>query len=635
MNFFERPVEPSASQIEKPELPIDAFLPQIRELLAHNQAVIIVAETGAGKSLRVPQALAEAGYLPIVTQPRRISARSLAGRCAQEMGTTVGDEVGYATALDQCASPFTKILYCTDGLALVKHIREATLDPLTVLVLDEAHEPGLNNEMLLAWSRVQMQRDPDFKVVVMSATMDKDNLSRFLGNAPVVEVPGRQFQITDLPPGPDRVLDTIEDLRQGRDVMTFEPGRGEIEDFIERLRDSGIDAEILPLHADLLPEEQQACLKKYDRPKCIVSTNVGETSITPDVDVVNDSGMERRNEIHDGVEGLYLNPISHANAKQRRGRTGRTKPGIYRDYCPVSADRRAAFPTPEIERTHLDQAVLRMAREGLDMERVRFFHQPERPRIRAAKEMLHALGCLDFHGKVTPLGDRVASLPVSARVGKMLLEAHERKVSEKMLVVAGLIETGGILNRRELDRSQDARAHSESDLLGEVRLFKIGCAIVGRQDLEPAVRKELLEAVGIAPRSFFKALDAVQHITDMFRATIGEPSSEGDRQQLLKAIISGLADQVYSYDPRRDVYVSVTGRGIPRKLSRNSVFVGDPPPLVVATPFDLDTGARVLNLIESVTKVEPKMAREVLPKIFHQGDGDSMDVVQKRAGRRR
>ena len=325
-------------------LPIAAFRNEIVDAIQINPVTILTAETGAGKSTQVAQYLLEEGCNLVTTQPRRLAARTVAERVADEYDTPLGEIVGFRTAYERKDSDATRCLFVTDGLALV---RELMGRGPQVLVIDEVHEWNLNIEVLVAWAKHQMKRGVDFKVVLMSATLEAQRLSDYFDGAPVIDVPGRTFPVEELAPSGSKLEDdVVKLLRQGRNVLVFQPGKREIEETVSYLQGlSDLNAEILPLHGGLTPDEQKKCFRSYGRPKCIVATNVAQTSITiPDIDGVVDSGLERRQELRDGVEGLYLGAISWADREQRKGRAGRTKSGVYIDWCPIDEAERLEFP---------------------------------------------------------------------------------------------------------------------------------------------------------------------------------------------------------------------------------------------------------------------------------------------------
>jgi hypothetical protein len=592
------------------DLPVSRDISRILETIANNPVTVIAAETGAGKSTQIPKALLEAGYDVIVTQPRRIAARSVASRVAEELGEKLGERVGFKTGEDSCSSGDTRLLFCTDGLQMV---RELVGKPgrRTVLVLDEVHEMNINIEVLIAWAEQEIRRGGDLKLVLMSATIDHHRLAAFFGNngqpAPTIEVPGRLFPVAERPRGAS-ICDDVETLvKEGRNVLVFQPGKTEISDTIEALNRRGIQAEILPLHGELDHHAQTRCFKRYGRPKVIVSTNVAQTSVTiPDVDAVVDCGLERRVEVRDGVEGLYLQPISLADREQRKGRAGRTKEGIYIDHCPKVAGDRNAFPVPEIQRVRLDTIVLRLSMAGLDIERLRFLHQPPRSEIQKARESLRLLGCIDDNG-ITPMGRAIERLPVAPPIGRMVIEARKRGGVDDIISIAAIIEAGGIAAYDRDGGNMPAYRRfcpdeRESDLLAQLAVMK------GARDLK---KPELIEA-GVNVKAYFRAMEIRRKISAALRSRGFTSEAKASRDDLLKSICAGMIGDVMIAGAG-GCYVNA--QGVQRLPARDSVVARGA--CVVGVPFDIQIrgrrGSSLLQLLTNVTVVTPAMLGEVAP----------------------
>ena len=587
-------------------LPIAAFREQIVEAVKRNPVTIITAETGAGKSTQVPQYLLGEGYNIVVTQPRRLAARTVAERVAKEIGENLGKTVGYRTAVDRQDSPATRCLFCTDGLALVGELMMQNKG--VILVLDEVHEWNENIEVLVAWAKHQSEKGEDFKVVLMSATLEAEKLSAFYNNAPVITVPGRMFPVEVKEPS-DRLVDDIAKFVQdGRNVLVFQPGKQEIADTCAVLEQMQVSAEILPLHGELTPEEQTKCFKHYGRPKVVVSTNVAQTSVTiDDIDAVVDSGMGRQIELVDGVEGLYLKPISLADSTQRKGRAGRTKEGLYIDHC--DATNRPDFPVAEIMRKRLDQTVLRLAIAGFDMEELVFFHQPEVSDIHDARETLIRLGCINADGTVTKIGKLVNRLPVSVQYGRMLIEADRLGVIDDILTVAAIMEVGGITvppPSRNYPERPDWREmvpdEKESDIMGQLAVW----------EMAKTMSKDEMREGGIALRSYFRAKEIRRHLESAVKKFF-QLGSNGRREDILKAVCAGMVDHLYN--GYGSCYFN--GEGFYRELGIASC-VRDAKWLV-GKPFDLEIqtqrGMLILRLIELASKVDPMWLAEIAPQL--------------------
>lgn len=593
------------------DLPITAFKAEILEAVNGNLVTIITAETGAGKSTQVPQFLLEAGHTVVVTQPRRLAARTVAERVAQEVGCKFGDIVGFRTAFERADSPNTRCLFVTDGLALVRELMGAGTH--NILVIDEVHEWNLNIEVLVAWvRRTVASQDARFRVVLMSATLEAEKLATYFNGAPIILVPGRLFPVTEEKPQVKRLEeDVVRLLRQGRNVLVFQPGKREINETIDTIRKiggEGFSAEILPLHGELESVDQRKCFAHYDRPKCVVSTNVAQTSVTiDDIDAVVDSGLERRIEVVDGVEGLYLKPISIADARQRKGRAGRCKSGIYIDWY-TSIDR-LEFPRAEILRTRLDQTVLRLAEAGFDMESLEFFHQPAKEEIHEAKRSLRALGCLDASGQVTHIGHRVAKLPVSVQFGRMIVEAERLGVVDDVITIAAILEQGEITARPREKYEEPAwkaliRDERMSDILAQLSVWK---------QAERMRPNEMLEK-GVFPKAFYMAKEKRRHLADGLRGKVREFRSTGKRDDILRAVCAGMVDHLY-----QNTYGGwKNGDDQVRTLARESV-VTEPGKWLVGLPFDIQIktkrGSSVLRLVRMVTAVDPAWLIEIAPHL--------------------
>lgn len=610
-----------------PNLPIAAMRGDIVAAVRENPVVIIEAETGAGKSTQVPQYLLEEGWNLVVTQPRRLAARSVAQRVAWEMSERVGESIGVRTRDDNVVGRDTRCLFVTDGLALVRELMGAGQH--NVLVLDEVHEWNENLEVLVAWAKLQLGRGASFKLVLMSATMESAALSRHFDGAPVISVPGRMFPVSDQRPGRELEADVAELLKQGRNVLVFQPGKAEIAKTIATLKAlPGLNAEILPLHGELTTEEQAKCFQHYGRPKCVVSTNVAQTSVTiDDIDAVVDSGMERRIELVDGVEGLYLKPISLADSKQRKGRAGRVKPGIYIDHC--AASNRPEFPVAEILRKRLDQTVLRLAEAGFDAEELSFFHQPDRSEIHDAKRLLRALGCMDASGKVTAVGKAVNRMPVSVIYARMIVEADRLGVVDDVLTIAAILEVGEITARKDrngLDVSHKWRALTdgevESDLMAQLKVFQAASRM----------SKDEMYDNGVHSKAFFQARDVRRHLAESLRSKVRDFRSSGDRTAIIRAICAGMVDHLF----RGDGWRYRNGDSVERELAKETVVRGGD--WIVGLPFDLQVktkrgGMMMLRLVRMVTKVDPSILAEVAPQLTELKTGlnprfdASVDVV--------
>lgn len=568
-------------------LPIDNYEGPILEAVRKHRVVVLVADTGAGKSTRVSRFLLDAGHRVILTQPRRLAAQNVGQRIAYEYGEKLGRTIGVRTGLEDVTSSETRCLIATDELILRRTLGGYDRGKKRVVIIDEWHEQNLAQETLVAVCTRELERDPNLTLVIMSATIDAERISKHFHGAPTIDVPGRLFPIDTLTPGLDIVSDIQRMVNERRNTLVFLPGKSEINELTQELVDMGLRAVILPLHAELDREEQEKCFKEYDRPLVILSTNVAQTSITvPSITAVIDSGLERRVELVNGIESLVIAPISRADGTQRKGRAGRVKPGVYIDRCPVPWEERPLYPTPEIDRHPLNQTVLRLAASGLDAEQLRFVNQPNPAAIHEARRSLRVLECLDKDGNVTEKGHVAASLPVSVQSACLLIEANKRGVLKDAMRLVAIVETKGItltyydkdLQRLVMDWKKLCRDEQESDLLAQLAVYKAA------RDMN----KSELKANGINVKNYFRARDAYKQIADALRDNRElkfRIETTGTRHDLLCAIYAAFVDHLYHREGFNNYR---NGDERKRELRQESCFpLSRQPEWLVGQPLDL------------------------------------------------
>jgi hypothetical protein len=515
------------------------------------------------------------------------------------MGTHVGGRVGYIVGGgESMVSPQTRVTFVTDGLQLVRELVGG--NRAQILVIDEVHEWNEHLEILVAWARMHLRDGADFRLVLMSATLEADRLAAWFDGAPIIRVPGRLFPIEERPRGESPITDTAALLRDGRNVLLFQPGKAEIEDACRRLEAAGLDAEIIQLHGSLTPQEQARAFQHYGRPKCVIATNVAQTSITiDDIDAVVDTGTERRIEIDRGVEGLMLRPLSLADREQRKGRAGRTRPGIYIDHCPIQPDARRPFPVAEIQRVRLDRAMLRLAEAGVDLRQMELFHAPDGDALLRATESLEVLGLMDANG-ITQKGRRVARLPVSPSCGCMLLEAAARGVLPRLLTAAAIIEAGGILLPPSPSRAPWHKGVTcrDSDVLAQAELY----------DRVRAMPRGGREAAGVASRAYDRASETRSALERALEGKVRNTKCVGDPGvEARKALAAGMLDSLWG--SRNDGRTYTSSGEDTREIGRRSIVHGEP--WVIAVPLNL--GNR--QLLEDVTAVDPMWLSEIAPHL--------------------
>lgn len=607
------------------QLPTLDFRSKICKAVDVNQVVILTAETGAGKSTQVPQYLAEHGYTRvIVTQPRILAARNLARRVREEWAERNTEDsseiIGYRTAHERDDSGRTKILYCTDGLQLVRELTGSGTTDRQVLVLDEVHEWNENMEVLVAWAKRRAEEDPTFKVVVMSATLDDQALADYFETDAVIKIPGRHFEVTKRR-GSDIINELLRQLEQPQhNILTFLPGKSEIQNVTEAIEEKAKKAgvPIIPLHSQLEAEMQQKAFAGYPHGKIILATNIAQTSVTiDDIDMVLDSGLERRAEVRSGVEGLFIAQISQADCLQRAGRAGRTKPGEYilapYDVMPcLPFEDRPEYAIPEIMRTHIDRLTLRLASIGIDIETLDFYHDPSHGAIKRAKHTLVSLGALTPRGEITNTGRAMERFPVESSYARMLVEAEgcSADVQSKLATIIAIQEVGGIVRGgANYIGWQVYVTQKQSDLLAQYDVF---VAL-------PRIPPDTYEVTGILAKNIDKAEEVIERLHRDLGLEQGELTAitPDEAAQLMRAIVAGQIHQLWTLDDHGE-YEHVTTRQ-QRELSSSSVVRGAR--LVTGTPFDLEVPMRggelsTLHLLQNVTVANTTWLLELSPERF-------------------
>jgi len=477
-------------------LPITALREEIVAAIRDHPIVVIAGETGSGKSTQLPKMALEAGRgvrgLIGCTQPRRIAARSVARRVAEELGTELGDAVGFQVRFKDRSSEDSYVKFMTDGILLAEIHSDRRLNRYDTLIIDEAHERSVNIDFLLGYLKTLCAKRSDLKVIITSATIDTESFSKHFDDAPVINVEGRGYpvDIEYQPPadGEDLPRQVLRGVRRaGRidargDILVFLPGEREIFQVSRALRRACLPhTEVLPLYARLPAGSQDRIFQPHEGRRIVLATNVAETSLTvPGIRFVIDSGLARisRYATHSKVLRLPVEPVSQASCDQRAGRCGRVEPGTcIRLFDEPDYLARAEFTEPEIQRAGLVGVVLEMLSLQLgDPADFPFVDPPPKRLINEAWTVLTELQAVDDDRGLTPLGRKLAALPVDARHGRMLIEAASRGVpGEAVVLVAAL----GIVDPRErpVDRQQAAdEAHAEfrvpgSDFLGLLKLW--------------------------------------------------------------------------------------------------------------------------------------------------------------------
>ncbi len=474
-------------------LPIYSVRGDILRVISENQVVVIVGETGSGKTTQLTQYLHEEGYTDYgtvgCTQPRRVAAMSVAQRVSQEMGVEIGQEVGYAIRFEDVTSEVTLIKYMTDGVLLRESLRESDLDSYSCIVMDEAHERSLNTDVLFGILRKVVQRRQDLKLVVTSATLDSKKFSDFFGGVPVFEIPGRTFRVDKYyakTPQEDYVDSAVKQALQIHlshppgDILIFMTGQEDIESTCEIIAERMGTLEgpppllLLPMYSQL-PSDLQAKIFEAANEgvrKCIVSTNIAETSLTLDgIRYVVDSGFSKLKVFNPkiGMDSLQVTPISQANSNQRAGRAGRTGEGFcYRLYTERQyREELLRAQVPEIQRTNLSNVVLLLKSLGVDnLLDFDFMDPPPQDNILTSLYQLWILGALDNTGALTGLGRKMVEFPLDPALAKMLIFSEGLRCTAEVLVIVSMLSVPGVFFRPK-DREEESDAAREKFMVPE------------------------------------------------------------------------------------------------------------------------------------------------------------------------
>ncbi|KAK7952034.1 uncharacterized protein PG986_007762 [Apiospora aurea] len=474
-------------------LPAFAVREDLLRVIRDNQVVIVVGETGSGKTTQLTQFLYEDGYGSLgmigCTQPRRVAAMSVAKRVAEEMEVTLGSLVGYAIRFEDCTSKDTVIKYMTDGVLLRESLNEQDLDRYSCVIMDEAHERALNTDVLMGLFKKILQRRRDLKLIVTSATMNSKRFSEFFGGAPEFFIPGRTFPVDVMfhrSPVEDYVDQAVQQILAihvsmgAGDILVFMTGQEDIECTCELVRErlSALNdppkLSILPIYSQM-PADLQA--KIFDRAepgvrKCIVATNIAETSLTVDgIMYVVDSGYSKLKVYNPrmGMDALQITPISQANAGQRAGRAGRTGPGkAFRLFTEKAYKDELYIATiPEIQRTNLSNTVLLLKSLGVrDLLDFDFMDPPPQEVISTSLFDLWALGALDNIGELTDLGAKMNAFPMDPPLAKLLIMSEQYGCSEEMVTIVSMLSVPNVFYRPK-ERQEESDAAREKFFVPE------------------------------------------------------------------------------------------------------------------------------------------------------------------------
>ena len=643
-------------------LPVSQRKAEIEKLLSEHQVIVVAGETGSGKTTQLPKMCLELGLGNLGTightQPRRIAARSVAARIAEELQTELGDLVGYKVRFNDQISDNTQIKLMTDGILLAEIQTDRFLNQYSCLIIDEAHERSLNNDFILGYLKQLLPRRPDLKVIITSATIDVERFSKHFNNAPIIEVSGRTYPVEvryrpvaeeDDQDQLQGILNAVDELQaEGRgDILIFMNGEREIRDTAEALQKQNLKhTEILPLFARLSAQEQNKIFHPSGLNRIVLATNVAETSLTvPGIKYVIDPGTARisRYSYRTKVQRLPIEPISQASANQRKGRCGRVSEGIcIRLYSEEDFNNRPEFTDPEILRTNLASVILQMTALGLDdIEAFPFVDAPDKRHIQDGVKLLEELGAIQPKKyksrdgarlptrvqnltdessrqetrasestekkqgwELTPIGRQLAQLPVDPRLAKMLLSAVDfGSVYEVMIIVSALSIQDPRERPTEKQQASDEKhrrfADKKSDFLAFLNLWNYV------QEQQKALTKNQFRRQCQKDFLNYLRIREWQDIYQQIRLAVREMglpinSEKAEYQQIHTALLSGLLSHIGLKEAEKQQYLGA--RNAHFAIFPNSVLFKKQPKWVMAA-----------ELVET-SKLWGRMVAEIEPE---------------------
>lgn len=630
-------VEQRKSAVQNPivfpeSLPVSQRKVEIQKLLSEHQVIVVAGETGSGKTTQLPKMCLELGFgnLGMIghTQPRRIAARSVAARIAEELETELGGLVGYKVRFSDQISDDTQIKLMTDGILLAEIQNDRFLNQYSCLIIDEAHERSLNNDFILGYLKQLLPRRRDLKLIITSATIDVERFSKHFNNAPIIEVSGRTYPVEvryrpvveendqDQLQG---ILNAVDELQaEGRgDILIFMNGEREIRDTAEALQKQNLKhTEILPLFAQLSAQEQNKIFHPSGLNRIVLATNVAETSLTvPGIKYVIDPGTARisRYSYRTKVQRLPIEPISQASANQRKGRCGRVSEGIcIRLYSEEDFNSRPEFTDPEILRTNLASVILQMTALGLDdIEAFPFVDAPDKRHIQDGVKLLEELGAFETvqtkSGEkrlLTRVGLQLAQLPVDPRLAKMILSAvNFGCVYEMMIIVSALSIQDPRERPQEKQQASDEKhrrfTDKKSDFLAFLNLWRY------LQEQQKALSKNQFRRQCQKDFLNYLRIREWQDIYHQIRLTVREMglpinSEKAEYQQIHTALLSGLLSHIGLKEAEKQQYLGA--RNAHFAIFPNSVLFKKQPKWVMAA-----------ELVET-SKLWGRMVAEIEPE---------------------
>jgi ATP-dependent RNA helicase DHX8/PRP22 len=634
---------------QRESLPIYRLKSELTRAIIENQVLVVIGETGSGKTTQMTQYMAELGLTKNgmigCTQPRRVAAVSVSKRVSEEFGCSLGEQVGYSIRFDDCTSPETQIKYMTDGMLMREYLADNDLRRYSALMLDEAHERTIHTDVLFGLLKDLCRRRPSMKIIVTSATLDAEKFSTYFFQCPIFTIPGRTFPVeilyTKEPESDylDAALITVMQIHLSEpagDILVFLTGQEEIDTCCETLYtrmqalgDLAPELIVLPVYS-ALPSEMQSRIFEPAPPgsrKCVVATNIAEASLTIDgIYYVVDPGFSKQKAFNAklGMDSLVVTPISQASARQRAGRAGRTGPGkCYRLYTEV-AYKNEMLPTniPEIQRTNLGNVVLQLKAMGInDLLGFDFMDPPPVATLIGAMESLHALGALDDEGLMTRLGRKMAEFPLEPNLSKMLLLSVDLGCSDEILTITALLSVENPFFRPKDKQAQSdmrkAKFHqAEGDHLTLLTVYK---GWEAAKFSNPWCFENFLQA-----RSMKRAQDVrKQLVTIMDRYKLDIISAGKNYKKICKAITAGFFTNAAKKDPQEGYRTLVDQN--PVYIHPSSALFNKNPEWVIYHELILTTKEYMRNIMV----IEAKWLTELAPAFYKTADPNKMTKVKR------
>ena len=634
---------------QKESLPIYRLKPELLRAMSENQVLVVIGETGSGKTTQMTQYMHELGITKNgmigCTQPRRVAALSVAKRVAEEFGCTLGEEVGYSIRFDDVTSQSTIIKYMTDGMLMREYLADNDLRRYSALMLDEAHERTIHTDVLFGLLKDLCRRRPDMKLIVTSATLDAEKFSTYFFECPIFTIPGRTYPVeilyTKEPESDylDAALITIMQIHLSEpagDILLFLTGQEEIDTACETLYsrmqalgDLAPELIILPVYSSL-PSEMQSRIFEPAPPgsrKCVVATNIAEASLTIDgIYYVVDPGFSKQKAFNSklGMDSLVVTPISQASARQRAGRAGRTGPGkCYRLYTEMAyKNEMLSTNIPEIQRTNLGNVVLQLKAMGInDLLGFDFMDPPPVATLVGAMEGLNALGALDDEGLLTRLGRKMAEFPLEPNLSKMLLLSVDLGCSDEILTITALLSVDNPFYRPrdkqgQADMKKSKFHQAEGDHLTLLAVYK---AWEASKFSNPWCFENFIQA-----RSMKRAQDVrKQLVTIMDRYKLDILSSGKNYKKICMAICAGFFTNAAKKHPQEG-YLTLVDQN-PVYIHPSSALFNKNPEWVIYHELVLTTKEYMRNIMV----IDAKWLIELAPSFYTKADPNKMTKAKR------